>query len=512
MTTNKLVLMLFSAMLTGTAFAQTRNELELPSGLGISNQLKYSFDNKREIEIFENWLNLDYKYGIFSAGLRLDVFQPNDPNPAISRGKENYADIAYKYFQIDLGEARKNIKLTAGNFYSSFGLGMILKSYENRDIRIDNNLLGVKLQGRYNNFSINALTGKAENIQAERKDILHAADIEYKFFRQLKAGYSIAALIPENTSAGKTTLQSLRIAPRFWNFDFYGEYGIKQNSEINNKVFNGNENFIGKGIYGSVNFHLNSFGLSGEYKYYDNFAFTSYDGTIFYNTPPSLRKDYSFILLNRHPSPLDANNEQGFQIEATYNLNWDSFVSIAASQTNTLDRNSYYQKINNLNLDLRTQLKEIFTQINFRWNKEIKTIAAFGYNEELSTNTKNISPVFEIEYYPNETNTLKAVVEHMHTTDRFSEEKFYSDIIVLEWLKSPKLSVSIVTEIQTKEPQPRRIVRRVWSFARFGYQLWEHTNLSVLAGTRQAGNICIGGVCRYEPEFSGIEFKMITTL
>jgi hypothetical protein len=33
-----------------------------------------------------------------------------------------------------------------------------------------------------------------------------------------------------------------------------------------------------------------------------------------------------------------------------------------------------------------------------------------------------------------------------------------------------------------------------------------------LVGSRQAGNICIGGVCRYEPEFRGIELKMNTRL
>jgi hypothetical protein len=80
----------------------------------------------------------------------------------------------------------------------------------------------------------------------------------------------------------------------------------------------------------------------------------------------------------------------------------------------------------------------------------------------------------------------------------------------LEYLRSPKLNISIVSELQTKEPQPGRMVRKYWGFIQLGYKIGEHTDASLLIGTRQAGNICIGGVCRYEPEFSGVELKMFT--
>ena len=68
----------------------------------------------------------------------------------------------------------------------------------------------------------------------------------------------------------------------------------------------------------------------------------------------------------------------------------------------------------------------------------------------------------------------------------------------------------LLTEIETKEPTAGRKLRKVWSFIQVGYKIGEHTDISILAGSRQAGNICIGGVCRYEPEFSGIELKMFT--
>jgi len=501
-----LFLLIFSISST---YAQDDFFPQLPEGLGLSNQLEYSYDYKLKREILENWFNLDYRYNIFSAGIRFDIFQPNDPNPAISRGKERYADIAFKYIEAELGDIEEGMKVTAGNFYSLFGRGLILKSYENRNIRIDNNLLGVKVEGYYSGLKLIALTGMAENFYAERKDILHAFDLEYKILNDLKVGGSFASNDPEEEVA-RTMIGSLRIQPSIWNFDFYGEYGLKRNNDIKRKNFFNTANNIGEAYYMGANFYYGTLSLVGEYKYYDNFIFSSNDGTIIYNNPPAVRKEYTYVLLNRHPSPLNQNNEKGFQVEANYSFTDETFLTVSYGETNTLGSNSYYQKVLGVNQSVRLQLKETFTQLNHTWSENFKTIAAFGYNEEKDANTKNITPVLENHFYIDEINTIKLIIEHQHTTDRTTTEKYYSDVATLEYLRSPLLSISVVSEMQTKEPQAGKIVRRFWNFIQFGYKLGEHTNLSLLIGTRQAGNICIGGVCRYEPEFSGVELKMFT--
>ncbi|MFO7525826.1 MAG: DUF6029 family protein [Ignavibacteriaceae bacterium] len=504
-------LLLITIFLSNNLFAQFQEDWFLmPDGLGLSNQLEYSYDIKDKKEILENWFNLDYTKGIFSAGLRFDVFQPNDPDPSINRGKLRYADIAYKYLKADIGDFDKSISLTAGNFYALFGRGLILKSYEERNIRVDNNLLGVKAEGRYMDFILTALTGMPENALAQRKDILHAVDLEYRGFQSLKIGGSFASNQSDVEGIARTTVASLRVQPSVWNFNFYAEYGIKQNEDIKKNVFNDDETIIGEAFYGSMDFYIGSFSVVGEVKHYDNFAFTTNDGTVFYNTPPSLRKEYTYQLLNRHPSPLEQSNERGFQVEANYNLDDDNYYSANFGLTETLPHSSYFQTVNGFNLPVFTQHKEIFVQANRNWSDKLSTILAFGYNEELQTNTKNFAPIIEQRFYFGDVNTLKIVIEHQHTTNRSNEEKYYSNVLALEYLRSPSLSISLVTEVETKEPVPGGIVRKLWSFIRLGYKVWQSTDLSLLIGSRQAGNICIGGVCRFEPEFRGIEFNMLT--
>ena len=482
-------------------FAQS---FDLPSGLSLSNQMKYSYDQDLKREIFENWFNADYRYGIFKAGIRFDIFQPNDPNPAISRGKEKYADIAFKYLSVTLGKRKKKLDITAGNFYSVFGRGLVVKIFENRNIRVDNNLLGAKFFARYGNFYLTAFSGMPENSKAERKDILHAADLYYKGIKRTRIGISFASNRPYVDGFATTNLLSGRISSRFSHIDFYGEYAVKQNTDLEKKI---DRNIVGKGIYGNLNFYFGSFSISGEYKYYDNFGFTSYDGTVIYNTPPSTTQDYSYVLLNRHPHALNRDNEQGGQIAANYVFDKTFDIKMNFGITKTLDKNSFYQIIKGTNAEVRTQLTEAYFQLHKDWEK-FMTIFAFGYSKELSANTENYTPIFEGRYFIDDENTIRAVWEHQQVTVISTEEKYYDDVLTLEWLRSPNLVVSFVGEMQTREPTAGNIHREFWAFGMITYNIFDGSELSLLIGSRHAGNICIGGVCRYEPEFKGIELKM----
>jgi hypothetical protein len=509
----KLLSLLLTALVISSipVYSQSDDYL-LPEGLGFSNQLEYSYDVDLKRETLENWMNLDYRKGIFGAGIRFDIFQPNDPDPSISRGKRRFSDIAFKYIKADIGDFEKGIDITAGNYYALFGRGMILKSYEDRNIRVDNNLLGLKVTGRFNNFILTALSGMPANAADQRNEILHAADLEYRGLDFMKIGGTFASNQPDQDNVARTMMSSLRIQPSFWNFDLYSEFGVKQNEDVMERVFNNNEKITGKGFYSNLNFYYESFSVSGEYKIYDNFAFQSSDGTVDYNTPPALRKDYTYMLLNRHPSPLNAADEKGFNIDVNYSFSAETYLNAIYGETESLPPGSYYQRVLNRNIASTLQLREMFAQLVHTWNDRFMSIAAFGYNEEGSTNTKSITPILENRWHIDNLNTLRLVIEHQQVEDNNTSEFYYDDVFTIEYLRSPKWSVAFVTEMQTKEPEEGNVVRKFWNFIQFAYKIGEHTDLSVLFGSRQAGNICIGGVCRYEPEFSGIELKMFTRL
>lgn len=500
-----LILILFSVPKT---YSQNGDSsLKLPAGLGLSNQLEYGYDYKSDNYTFENWFNLDYRFSAFSAGIRFIAFLPNDPNPAIHRGKEKFSGIDFNYIKAEFGNNREGIDITAGNFYSLFSYGLVLKSYEDRNIRIDNNILGVKVDARYSGFNFTFLSGAAETDEAERRDVLHAADLEYRGIKNLRAGITHAINIPYIFEVEKTSLTSFRIKPSFGNFDLYAEYGFKKNKTVENII---NESLAGKAFYGSASFYEGPFSVIGEYKYYDNFTFTSSDGSIIYNTPPAVRRDYTYSLLNRHPSPLNQNNEQGFQTEINYLLNENTSFVAGYGLTKTLPANSIHQKFRKSNVESRNQLQEFYFQGKHHWSEKLYSVFALGYNEELEGNTKNITPIIETNYYLDNVNTLRIIFEHQLTKNNSTQEEYYTSLLLLELLHSPWLSIAFVGEMLTKELTDGRIIRPTWKFIQSTFSISNHTDLSILIGSRQAGNICVGGVCRYEPEFHGAEIKMLT--
>jgi hypothetical protein len=160
----------------------------------------------------------------------------------------------------------------------------------------------------------------------------------------------------------------------------------------------------------------------------------------------------------------------------------------------------------------QTQLKEIYFYAQHDWNENLTTLPAIVYNEELATNTKNITPILENRFYFGDVNTIKLIAEHQHTTNRSTSEKYYTDVLTIEYLRSPNFNVTLVAELETKEPEEEKTVRKFFGFIQAGYKISNHSDISLLVGTRQAGNICIGGVCRYEPAFKGIELKLLTRL
>ncbi len=484
----------------------------LPEGLSLQNDLKYSFDIENKREIFENWLNLDYQTSIFSAGIRYEFFQPNDPNPAVSRGKDRYGDIGFRYIGVSLGDANSGGEITAGNFYSLFSRGMVIKIYEDRTLRIDNNLSGMSFKGWYHDFYLKAFSGMAENTVVARNEILHAADFEYRGSELIHAGLSYASNQPSSSALARTGLASVRVKSSWDYFDLYAEGVIKHNDDLRQTQALNNDRIAGKGIYSNLNLYYKSFSMTAEYKLYDNILFSSSDGTIVYNTPPGVRKDYSFGLLNRHPVPLDQNNEQGVHLD--FNIPWSehNLLNIAWSQTKTLSSMSYYKRIIGSPVESSVSFHELYASTQFDVSLKGNLLPAVGYMEEDVTKTISLTPILQYIHKTSDFTSVRFSLEHQYIRNRSTGERYFTDLLTAEFHRSPDIRVSLVSEMETKEPEAGKTIRKFWNFVQFSYRVSENYRFSILAGSRQAGNICIGGVCRYEPEFRGVELRMFTSL
>src|SRR5690554_1199252 len=102
-----------------------------------------------------NYIRLDYQHGKFSAGLQYEAYLPSALLGYSERLNDNKIATYYVNYK---GE---QLDITAGNFYEQFGNGLILRSWEDRQIGINNSIRGLRVAYTPNDYTtIKGLIGK----------------------------------------------------------------------------------------------------------------------------------------------------------------------------------------------------------------------------------------------------------------------------------------------------------------------------------------------------------------
>jgi hypothetical protein len=104
--------------------------------------------------------------------------------------------------------------------------------------------------------------------------------------------------------------------------------------------------------------------------------------------------------------------------------------------------------------------------------------------------------------------------EHLHARDRATEpdRMYYDQILNVGLSRAPGWTLSFVGEHSTDHtidanytPGKAETRHFYWSGGQLDLQLFDRLDLSLFAGRRRQGKICIGGVCVVKPELEGFE-------
>ncbi len=445
--------------------------------ISASNQLEYSLNRKTHKDVFHNWLDFNWTSGIYNVGLRYEAHQPDDWG-------RTYQELSYRYFEFS-GEF---FDLTVGNYYVMFGRGLILRSYENRDLRYDNNLEGIRGTIDLDGFDLTLLGGTPRGEYERVNDPLHGADGKIAFFDWMSLGGSY--LRTNITDFGFVRLFGGNATLTFPHFDLYAEYARKDNPA---------GRFIekdGDGIYLSSNIYYSGFGVSLEYKDYERFDFTHSDVT--YNNPPSLTKEHLYTLLNRHAYILDLYDERGFQIQTTSTPH--ERLTVLANYSYTTDHED------------NMVFSEIYGETEYDY-KDLATIKG-GFsrmeNKREAGAPYFLAPVLDLTYYLSGQNSAAFVLEHLWTNKYDGDLTFYDQIISFSLSHSPIISLTFTHERTTEWKTKEWSGKKRWFTATLDLVLGEKHNLSLSIGSRRAGKVCSGGVCTERPALDGWEIKLLS--
>ncbi len=469
--------------------------------------MEYAWESDGGEPTLENWTDARYTEGAFNAGIRLVAFQP--PDPTISIEESSFSQ-NFRFVEA----ASENGSLRAGHYYALFGQGLALNAYEERDVRVDTNLEGLRLQGAWRAFTLDLLSGTtvsgtSEDAVRERLDRLHGADVGwdgwFESFDGLSVSAGASAVRLQNDAAPPQNLRNVRAAIATGPITLEAEHVAIERP--------GHD---GDGLYASASLALGPMQLLGEIKDYDRIALRASGGTT-YNLPPALVRDQTYTLLNRHPHTLDPDDEVGFQVEGVVTAGEHQLTghySETRNHDDDLKTNHFDEAYGELFLHAGSVLgaENVDVVVAGDWQKSFEGLLPDPRTGILSVPAflELFTDIAEIRVVADDVNSFRLQYEHQHAESTL-EGDYDTFFGLLEWSRSPDLSINLVGETSNRsDAQLEEDEAKHAGYGVVSYTVSQNHSVSVLYGRRLEGFVCVGGVCRFEPEFEGVEVRLLS--
>lgn len=443
-----------------------------------NNQLEYAHNASADVKLqsparrdfFENWTEGNLRYRQFRLGLRLEMH--NAPQIYAPDQSIRKAEFAQRFLEYDSG----TLNVRAGHNYALLGRGLTLRFFENRQLRYDTRLDGLTVAYRQANFDLTLLSGQPINRENERQKIFHGAEWRLKPLKQVHAGATAVTTHPDGKQ--RVSWGSLFSEINLPRGSLYLEYAREDNP---------NETTSGAALYLNANALLGAFSLTAEFKDYDRFE--QYEG-VYFNNPPLVAREHLYTLLNRHQLVQNTNDETGYACEAAYPVIKDGVLTAHYSRT----ENHQQEKL----------FEEFYSQFEWTTPFDWELFGAASRQQDASARYLNLvgSVAAEVkDFY-----AVKAIVEQQHTRRLLNDQQFYSQAVTLGLSHAPNWTVSLLTERTTEQD----LSQKLWAAVQVDVNFWKNFDLSLVAGSRRKGKICVGGVCVIKPELEGVEATLIT--
>jgi hypothetical protein len=450
-----------------------------------TDRLEYSYSTKTKREIFDNWLDVAYQFGGFRTGIMLRSEAPSEEGDRVN-------EIQHRFFEFRSGEAA----IRAGDFYGIFGRGLVFNAYEDRAVRVDTRLDGLAASWRGEAGSATVFSGTPSVRQVD----IRGGDLEGNLPAGLRVGASGmtwrgTGWVGDDDSVLRDWVYAFRARQQLSFLDWYAEFGERQGFEpVTGPGGPGYDAYNGTARYANVNLYFGPFSASWEHSDYDRFVIIpDADGTTALNRPPSLVREFTWTLMNRSPHPTNAADETGNNLDLLFNGDWKALLSGVRLDDQEGDL-LYEQAWGSLQ-----------TPRFGAW----KITGGFGYQDQEGLRQ---TAVAEVVWWLDETHSLTLELEHQHVRPdldpNLDEGAYDEEWFALDFAIAPTWSFAGILELNNKYDEQRAPDEDNGPFpaGQVTYAIPRGGNLNLWVGKRQAGYICSGGVCKYEPAFEGVEF------
>ena len=496
-----------------------------------------------EKTVLNSYALVNYSHKGFKAGMRLESYLPHVLGYP---DRFNGTGLGYRY----AGYSHDKVEFTVGNFYEQFGSGLIFRSYEQRQLGIDNALDGINVKLKpMPGVTIKGVYGKMRynfNSKLENADgLVRGFDAEIDFSEFLKlldsskfkmtVGGSFISKYQNVTHPDYNMPKNVgsyggRIDMKYGRFFLGGEHIIKENdpSFDNGYIFN-----KGHGTFINFGYSQKGVGIIIQAKSIDNMssrvdpAATLTDLQI--NFMPALTKTHTYNLAaTLYPYATQPVGEVAYQADIFYKIpkksklggkyGTDISVNFAtayrpvrhtslesginpADSTRVIYKTGLFEKSDSLYYrDFNIEIKRKFSK---KWKGTIKYFH-FDFNNAVNVVTKDASGmisshigVLDVQYKINRKHALRMEFQGLWT----KQDKGNWATALIEYTISPSFFFAVMDQWNYGHPQSER--RTHYLIGSVGYVMGA-SRLMITYGRQREGIFCIGGVCRPVPATNGL--------
>lgn len=476
-----------------------------------------------------NYVKVDYIKGAFSAGIQLEGYLPaiqglfpqNLDNKMLMR-KDFYVSFKDKGWDIRVG-----------SLYEQFGSGLLLRTYEDRTLGINNALQGFRVAYTFGDYlTVKALYGRIRNLPFDveqtftdySKATAAGADISFSLSRVLETdrfdlaieGSVLDKYEPDPMIGGPhATGYSGRISFGIDGFTLKGEYMNRKSdpAPYNNLDSTRNEailvemGYSGYGFGGLLTFRkvsnpfLQGFRMEPQTNYYT-----------FINYVPALTQQHTYMLASLNPYSTQP-DEIGGQADLYYNFKRGTVLGGRKGMKVHVNYSNFYGRkidINTGALKKNNQLlyRDLTVDIERWFGKDFKMIlfyswqtvnaTAVGHGDELWTSHIAVA---DLTYKFNRKYSLRMELQHLFTEQ---DQKNWAAAL-LEFNVAPRWSVSVQDMWNYGDTKTHYFSGSVsYSYSKI--------RAALNFGRFKEGYLCSGGVCRVTPAYTGINLALTVNL
>ena len=504
-----------------------------------------------------DYLKVDYNIGRFSAGIQVDAYLP--------------AMYGYDFYDYCQRDSKLNMFITKyvqweaanwgvrlGDIYDQFGSGLIFRTYEDRALGFNNALAGARAYYNFNNMvNVKVVAGLPRLYDVRSKSTVWGGDLSLSFSEMLgwydglvalEASYvgryqkDAAVNFPVEGGMVKGVENDIlnMVSARF-NVEAKGfSFRFETVSKLNEDIYNPTKD-AAKGHVTTIDlgYTKGRFSGSASFRRMENMTtFIEYrpmgiGGGNSMNYVPLLTRQHTYSLANLNPyrgSSVHTGGEVGGQIDLYYSLRnpkargkyWNFHANF--SMFNSLD---HYNPMAGGDMEGRNVWIDFNFDVERQWNKQLKTTFFYSFqrwDEEINHYDgahahycRSHIFVGDVTYKINKKHSLRFEAQYLASND------YEGDWVAatIEYNFAPKFSFYVSDMWNCEKMQDGAYGNYYMNVDTYEYEhallhyyqvgaSFTHNSLraQLSYGRNRAGYVCSGGVCRFQPAYTGVNLAL----